>query len=423
MLSTASALPATGAEPVRRVSFLWILLFSLAWLGLWMSQLTAFQLLLPAQVDAAVITGPWQAILIQFGSVSAVSGVVAAFAYPLIGALSDRTRSRLGRRRTWILVGGLTNAVSMVLLGTQESLAGICVFWTLSVVGFCAASCGLTSLICDQVPINQRGTVSGWIAVPQAMGVVLGVTLAQTFTTSTLGGYALIAAITGLLLIPALLLLHDPPLASTRLARHALSWKDVLAFLWINPVKHPDFAWTLASRTLVNLSNALGTGLLLYFYLFDLKVGDPEALLQESVLLYVAAAVIASVAVGRWSDAIKRRKPFVFIAGLAQASSGVLLALAPSVESALIAACLLGMGTGAYFSVDQALATQVLPNPQDHGKDLAIMNVALIVPQSFGPILGAAIIILVGSFTSLFWLSALVGVMGALAILFVKGSR
>lgn len=411
------------ANPGRAVSARWILLFSVAWLGLWTGQLTAFQLLLPAQVAEAHTHLLWHETVIDFGWISAASGIAAALAYPLLGSVSDHSRSHWGRRRTLVVAGGLVNAVSVVLLGMQTTLVGVGIFWSVSIVGFCAASAGLTSMICDQVPVNQRGTVSGWIAVPQALGVVLGVSLAQAFTSSTLQGYILLAIVTAALLLPAVLWLPDPLPAIEPTERRALSLRGLLSILWISPTQHPDFAWTLTSRVLVNLSNALGTGLLLYFYTFDLALDDPEGLLQQSVLLYVASAVTASLATGRMSDILSRRKPFILAAGLVQASSGILLALAPSAGTALVAACLLGAGTGAYFAVDQALVTQVLPNPEDHGKDLAIMNIALIVPQSFGPIIGAAAILAMGSFAPLFWLSASVGVVGALVILFVKGAR
>ncbi|MBT8445598.1 MAG: glycoside-pentoside-hexuronide (GPH):cation symporter [Gammaproteobacteria bacterium] len=43
---------------------------------------------------------------------------------PLMGIVSDRTRSRFGRRRPWLLAGGLISALSMVMLFTPTSLDG-----------------------------------------------------------------------------------------------------------------------------------------------------------------------------------------------------------------------------------------------------------------------------------------------------------
>jgi MFS family permease len=73
-----------------------------------------------------------------------------------------------------------------------------------------------------------------------------------------------------------------------------------------------------------------------------------------------------------------------------------------------------------FLSVDQALATQVLPDAADRGKDLGIMNVALAVPQAFGPIVGAGLMLLFGGFSALFVGAAVLSVLGALSVARVR---
>ena len=60
---------------------------------------------------------------------------------------------------------------------------------------------------------------------------------------------------------------------------------------------------------------------------------------------------------------------------------------------------MLGLGYGCFLSVDQALATQVLPDPADRGKDLGIMNIANAVPQAIAPLLGAMVVAAFSGFT------------------------
>ena len=99
--------PAPFAEPERPVTGRWISLFALAWLGVWMAQLTPVQLLLPIQVEAQLKSADWVDNVVAFGVVSGIAGAFALIAYPLTGALSDRTVSRFGRRRPWIALGAL----------------------------------------------------------------------------------------------------------------------------------------------------------------------------------------------------------------------------------------------------------------------------------------------------------------------------
>ena len=408
----------TLVEPSTRVDGRWIGGFAVAWLGVWLAQLTVIQLLLPAQVAGIGAERGFVDTIVRFGWVSAVAGIAALIAFPVVGALSDATVSRFGRRRPWIAVGTALFAGGLLLLGGQSTALGIALAWSVALAGFAAVSSALTALIADQVPVEQRGVVSAFVSVPQAAGTIIGLVLVEALALSQFGSYALTAVVLVALVLPLLLRIPDPPVpvstAHLRLAR-------ITASLWIDPRTHPDFAWTLAGRLLVNLGNALGTSLLLY-WLAD-GLGDPHAEndLIPLVLVYLVALVVASLIAGRVSDRSGRRRVFVAAAAALQAVAGLLLAIVPAYGSTLVGAALLGAGYGVFLAVDQALATQVLPDPADRGKDLGIMNVALAVPQAFGPIVGAALIAATGGFAALFIGAGVLSALGALSVSRVRG--
>src|SRR5690606_35691977 len=133
----------------------------------------------------------------------------------------------------------------------------------------------------------------------------------------------------------------------------------------------------------------------------DLGIEQAEESLIELVLVYMVFVIIASLVFGRLSDKLGRRKMFVFLASALQAVAALMLALVPDLTVATIAAGLLGLGYGTFLSVDQALATQVLPDAQSRGKDLGIMNIATAVPQALAPLFGAWIVALLAGFQGL----------------------
>jgi MFS family permease len=418
--TTDSAVQLFG-EPKRQVSGGWIALFAIAWLGVWMAQLTPIQLLLPAQVEAQLSATYWVDKVVAFGIVSGIAGVFALVAFPLTGALSDRTTSRFGRRRPWILGGALVFAAALVLLGVQQSLVGIGIFWSLALIGFCVLTAALTAVISDQVPVGQRGFVSGWISAPQAIGTILGVLLVVVLVLSQVAGYTLVAVLLVLLVLPFVLRIPDAVLP--RSARSPLTLKGLIAGFWISPRQYPDFGWTLASRILVNFGNAFGTSLLLYFLQDGLRVEHADDVLLILILIYMIFVVLASLVLGRLSDRLGRRKAFVFAAAALQGVAALMLAFVPLLGVAMVAAGILGLGYGCFLSVDQALATQVLPDAHTRGKDLGIMNIATAVPQAIAPLIGAFVVAALAGFQGLFVLSALAALLGALAVLPIRSVR
>ncbi|TDP99513.1 MULTISPECIES: MFS transporter [unclassified Leifsonia] len=417
---TNTTTPAVFAEPVRKVPGRWIAAFAVAWLGVWMAQLAPIQKLLPDQVQAQLHSDWWVDNVIAFGVISGISGVCAIVAYPLTGALSDRTTSRFGRRRPWIAAGAVVFAVSLVLLGLQTTMVGMGVFWSLALTGFCILTAALTATISDQVPVDQRGYVSGWISAPQAIGIILGVALVTYVFVGAFVGYTAMAVLLVVLVLPFLFL---PDAVLPVELRERMSFRGVIEGLWISPREHPDFGWTLLSRVLVNFGNAFGTSLLLYFLEFGLRDPNADDDLLILILVYMVFVIVASLVLGRLSDRLGRRKAFVFASSAVQGVAALLLAFVPQLSVAIVAAALLGIGYGCFLSVDQALATQVLPDPESRGKDLGIMNIALAVPQAVAPLFGAVIVAALGGFAGLFVLSAVFAFAGALAVARVKAVR
>ncbi|MDQ1563751.1 MAG: hypothetical protein QOI14_702 [Actinomycetota bacterium] len=406
-----------------------------------MAQLTPIQLLLPAQVENVVKGAVWTDNVIAFGVISGIAGLCALITYPLTGALSDRTTSQFGRRRPWIVAGTLVFAISLIVLSLQTSIGGVGVFWSTSIIGFCMMTAAVTATISDQVPVNQRGFVSGWISAPQAIGTILGLLLVVLLSLSQFVGYTLVAVLLVVLAIPFILTVPDQPLRNDQRPHGNLG--TILQGFWINPIKHPDFGWTLLGRILVNLGNALGTTLLLYFLEYGLgqKSADAENNLLLLTLVYLVFFVIAALVFGRLSDRIGRRKIFVYIAAYLQAVAALILAFVPDFTIAIFAAGLLGLGYGCYMAVDQALATQVLPDSHSRGKDLGIMNIATAVPQAVGPLLGAVLVLWFANiasqgaavhsvtagqsagFAALFTAAGILAILGGLAMIPIKSVK
>src|SRR5712691_1407362 len=86
---------------------------ALAMGGLFSVYGAALQILLPEQV--AMIAGNANKVA-ALGMVTGISALVAVVVQPVAGFLSDRTRSRLGRRNIWVLGGAVASALVLLLI-------------------------------------------------------------------------------------------------------------------------------------------------------------------------------------------------------------------------------------------------------------------------------------------------------------------
>jgi MFS family permease len=407
----------TSAAPVRAsapVGTAWTVRFGLVWLGLWAAQLAPVQLLLPMQLEDL---DPAHKVR-DFGLVNGLAGIAALIALPVFGALCDRTTSRFGRRRVWVAAGVAVYVVGLVLTGAAGDWRAVAGGWLVAQLGMYAAMAGLTATIADQVPAEQRGAVSAAVYGPQALGIVLGLVLVTGLGGGAARGYTALAVVLVLAALPWLLRGRDSAAAG-----RPQSFAAAVRATWEAPGKHPDYAWAFGGRLLVNLGNALGTTYLLYFLTDGLRVGDPEGSLLVLTLVYLVATVTATWGGGVLSDRTGRRRVFVAGAAVLQALACTVLVVVPSWPSALVAGLLLGLGYGAYTSVDQALVTQVLPDARTVAGDLGVMNVAVVAPQALAPLLASLVIARLGGYDVLFGLAGTVTVLGALSVARIRSVR
>jgi MFS family permease len=405
------------AEPTVRVPAGWTGRFSLLWFGFWMAWLVPVQLVLPNQLAALDSAHKVR----DFGIVNGAAGLVALIALPVAGALCDRTRSRWGRRRVWMAAGVAVLAVSLAALGPQRTWTGVMICWMLASLGFSIASAGLFAAVADQVPVTQRGIISGAIFGPQALGLLVGVALLAEVITGTASGYLVLTVILVIASVPFVLRYRDSPAPAG--TRPPLDLRALAEAMWVPPRAHPDFAWAFGGRVAVNTGNALGTTYLLYFFTNDLHLKDPDTALLYVIAVYLVFTLITTYGGGVLSDRTGRRRVFVAAASVLQGIAAVLLVIWPSFSTTMIAAVFLGAGYGAFLSVDQALVTQVLPDAQTRAKDLGIMSIGNNVPQALGPVAAALIIDQLGGYRVLFAFAGLFTFLGALMVYRIKSIR
>ncbi|KZC42223.1 MULTISPECIES: MFS transporter [Rhodanobacter] len=409
------------APPVRRAGWPFIAIYGMAYMGLWMALLPPILVGLAMRVSEIT---PAHAT----GSLSLVVGVgalIALFGNPFFGSLSDRTTSRFGMRRPWLIAGAAGGVVGLAVVAMAVSVPQLLLGWCITQLAYNAQLAALTAILADQIPASQRGMVSGIVGVSLPVGMVGGTYLVELLAYSALAIFLVpaVIALAGAFLLAWVL--PDHHLAAMQRPRYG--WREFLGSFWINPLRFPDFAWAWGSRFLLYAGVAL---LMTYqeFYLIHQLGCAPAAVprwIFLSTLVQSGAVAVASVVGGGLSDARGRRKAFVCGTALIYALALLMIAFATSYTYFLVAMAITGIAQGGYLAADLALVTDVLPERETHAaRNLGIFNIANVMPQSLMPAIAPGILLASGgSYTALFTMAAALVALGAWAILPVRGAR
>ena len=418
---TAEAVLAPQSTVAHGVGWGFISLYTLAFMSTNLLFLAPILVTLPLRVNSLV--GIQQAPK-SLGLVAGIGALVSMFGNPFFGRMSDRTWSRLGMRRPWMVIGLVGGTLGILVVALAPNIPVVLVGWCLAQLFFNALLAALIAVLPDQVPRAQRGLVSGVLGVCLPIAAVSGTLLVKLFTGHPVATFLVPCAIGGFFILLFVVALKDRRLA--RAARPAWSLREFASTFYVRPRTSPDFAWAFASRFMFLLAYALLTTYEAYFLLS--KIGTAAAEVPQQIFLGTLAQsvliVAASLSAGKLSDWTGRRKIFVFIASIVYGLAMFAVAIASNFNGFVVGMAISGLGFGIYTAVDLALVADVLPSKDNVAKDLGVFNIAGALPFSLAPA-GAPVILAIGggNYGVLYAAAGIFAIVGAVAILPVRGVR
>jgi len=355
--------------------------------------------------------------IVNLGIVMTVSFVFTLFAQPLVGALSDRTRSRFGRRIPWMLLGAFVGGVLLLGMGSLTEVFWITVFWVVIQVALNFLQAPLTAITADRFPRSKRGGASAMMGLGMQLGGLVGVMVATVLAAQIGIGYSVFGI--AVIVVTVLFAVFNTDWSSRASAVEPFRLGAFFRGFWVNPRRHPDFAWAFAARFLLILGYFVVAAYQLY--LLTDYIGMSLSAAQGAVLTLTLVSFLPTLAAialsGWWSDRIGRRKVFIYAASVFMVVGLAFPLVLPNITGMIALSVVNGIGFGLYMSVDAALMTEVLPNEDGAAaKDLGILNVATNIPQALSPAIAGVIISSLGGYPMLFVFGIVFTLLAAIAI-------
>ncbi len=410
-----------GEAPARRVGWGFIALYALAFMS------TSLVLIAPLLVTLALKVDSLVGIEQAPNSLALVTGIgalVAMLGNPFFGRLSDRTTSRWGMRRPWMLIGLVGGCLGVLVVALAPNVAVTVVGWCLAQLFFNALLAVMVAVLPDQVPVAQRGAVSGMLGISLPVASVCAASLVSLFTGHQTAMFLAPCAVGAVFIVAFALVLQDRRLDEAD--RPPWSVRELLGSFYVNPRRHRDFAWAFVGRFLFVLAYAFLITYQTYYLLRNLDSDQDDVPHQIflGVLVQSVVLVVASLVGGKVSDRTGRRKVFVVAASLVYGTSMFVIALASGFNGYLVGMAIGGLGFGTYIAVDLALVADVLPDQDNAAKDLGVFNIAGALPFSVAPALAPVVLALSdGSYAALYAVAGACAILGAAAVLPVRGVR
>jgi MFS family permease len=408
-------------------------------------------IIIPTQILLFVARGPVgnteQATLL--GWIITGASIISLLLPPLIGSLSDHTRGALGRRRPYIMIGGVLIVLSTPFLVTSENIVFFLAGLLLLLLGRNILTPAYQGLIPDNVPKEQRGAASGYVGGLTILGSVVSLSLAALLLgevnqdsysksmiryssgifymiTATIMLIGVLITVIGVREIP-FIASKNPSRKSEEMSLHRFSrW---FTHTWIRPWRSRNFTLVFLTRTLIMTGLALFMTFIEYYFARVQHVQNFVQATATGAILALGGGVVSGLVFGVLSDRLRRRVPIVCISTLSMSLTSLAFVLFPSYLAGWLwpLGVLFGLGYGAYTSVDWALSIDVLSSLKDAGKDLGLWNASGILPDVFAPLIGSFIIFIAASYgqTALgyrlvFSVATLILVIASVSILFVR---
>lgn len=414
-LSPATGLPVSKAKLTRFGAG--FLIFGI----LWMSGLGIVSaVLLPMQYKTIEGANPDALV----GIVNAFTAVASLVSNLMFGNFSDRTRSRYGRRTPWIIFGAVLGGVTLFLTGTTHNAVLLTFWYCLCMFGLNCMIAPMVAILSDRIPSGVRGTMSAFYGAGATIGAPIGTMLGAFFIQNLLPGFAVAGVLMFLGGVVAVLIIPKEESADY-LPASQTGFKEVI--MSFRPPKFStahDFYKAFAGRFCMLISYQMINVYQLYIIQNwigqDVKQSGITIATVSTITMVVS--LLGSFIAGPVSDLIGRRKAPVIVSSALFAIGIAMPWFIRSSMGMFLFAAIAGLGYAVYSAVDQALLVDVLPNKEEAGKDLGILNLATTLGQMCGPIIMSSIVVAAG-YNFAFPVAIALAIIGCFFIMIIKGVK
>lgn len=392
-MSETLLLPKDGEERAPAPVETWRLLcmFSFAFTN---GTLLSTYLLATLPAEAARIDNERKSVYL--GLFIAMAGVTQ-LSGPLAGLLSDRCTLRLGRRRPFMIAGGVVGWLGLLgqLYASARARWGLyTVSFLLSMLALNVIFSAMMGLVPDLVPAAQTGRANGLMAALGVFGAVCGFAVWSALGGDLSGMYAFYAA--ELFLSLALSCAFARESALTGGPPGPLTWAVLRGSFWVSPEEHRDFFFVLLSRTLYYMG--ISSQCFMRYFLADLiAVENADVAVGLVAVCGQVCGSMTAYPTGWLSDRLGNgRKPYIYASCAVMALGNLLFIPCTRLWQVLLLSGVIGAANGGYLTMDYAIAVDTLPSREEAAKFLAVWSVGAFVGTTFGPAIGGPLLYVVG---------------------------
>lgn len=417
--STQQTTGAQGIVPLKRL-LPGLIIGPASWLGPYIASVSLF---LPAMI--AELDGPRKIELVA--TFATLAMIVAAISNMVAGALSDRSRTRFGKRTPWLLGGGFAFMLAMIGASLAPNIPLLLAAWLVGQVALNFIVAPMVAWI-DMAPEGGKGTAS---SVYGGLGMALGNNGFSILGAMFLGqfrlGFALFGVITFIGTLIAAAIVREPSNLEEQFtnagAKEKLSLRTLSTVFPAWSIGR-DYYLALAGKMFQGVGNFAVMGFLLYI-MTDFMGKTTEgavAPIQMINAIMLGFGIAMGFLAGPLADRFNVLKWPVALSAVLLGIGALGMYFLPNDTGIIIYGIAAGLGMGLWNSLDNYLNLRVIPDKTRVAFFLGVYNLGNTLTQAIAPVL-AAIVISIFGFSAIFLMSATFAMIGGLLIAMIREVR
>ena len=356
--------------------------------------------------------------------------VVASISNMVAGGLSDKTRSRFGKRAPWIVGGAVAFMGAMIAASFCYSVPTLLVAW---MVGQAALNFIVAPMVAwlDFAPEGGAGVASSAYG---GLGMALGNNgfnvVGAMFLSQYRFGFVVFGIISLIGVLIAVLIVHEPSnLDEKGASTDASKPEEKLSLSSLSSVfpawsRGRDYYLALIAKMFQGIGNFAITGYTLYIFTDFLGLDGDAA--QSNIQLLNTIMLVLGIAMGFLAgpacDKFKILKLPVGLSTISLAVGALCMFLFRNTAGIMAYALFAGFGMGLWNSLDNLLNLRVIPDKDRVGFFLGVYNLGNSLTQAIAPIIAAFMIGLVG-YQGVFYVSIAFALVGGICMLSIKSVK